>query len=899
MAGAYAYADGDTTILIGNDYIERRFSTSGDRLRTEEIVNRRIDGGLSLKLTSFSAEFFIGFKTGGVFHSKTEFLSSNELTVDNVNIFKNRVEFIFKPYAFSGARITFILNIEVDDDTPYMSKYIEMIVDERFQQNITVDYIDCEHLCFTECKEQWCIGEVPKAFLSPYHSSLGQPFYLNGMFFASTFPLAESNISKGTAYIRYFSGKRFDKLNLNCGTTYRTWSTVSGAAESADYNSVRREFLDYVRFVSREIKPRFQYNSWYDHMLDITEENVTKSFTEIEDGLSKALIPPIDSYVVDDGFSDYRGDFWNFNSKFPNGFEKISLLTRKFSSNFGMWLGPRGGYNDETGSFARRMQRAGKGGYNIRSNDVCVADKRYIKNVTDYFIDCMNRFDINYWKLDGFLLKACPSKKHGHVTGGFKDMYEYTEMWENWIDVFRKMRIHRETKGGNLWLNQTSYCNASPFFLQWSDSLWIQNSSDVEFLQKTKSGEKLLTSDVDKLLSYRDSRYYDFFIRRKYQVPPEYLYNHDPIYGNSAKVSMTDSEYRKYLFMMSARGNFFWELYYSYNMLSPSKWRINADVFRFIKNNADVLKNSVFIGSDPEESGGIYGYSAWTEKKGIVALRNPSNREQEFTFSLNKTMGCVEFQGEMKRATVLPYTEKCDTEMYAYGDSFTVTLKPAEAVLMKFSASKERVSKLIYGKFVSSTELLLFFDGRIYLSPSMVSSDKKIASLDLLEDYATLKITFEEEAEKAYVSLTVMNAFGDLADAEINAEFYPDFICSENKIPNGRDFTISLSLEKTESCCLIKTDGLTLNISDGGISVRLCECKSKFETDISENDRITLVCEPNALIKIYKNTELLGSVFDKSYVSSLAGQKIEFSDNAKDLKILSRAIKYTETEQML
>lgn len=898
MAGVYAYADDNGKIFIGNDYIERRFLSVGDKLRTEEIVNKRIDGGLSLKLTSFSAEFFIGFKTEGKFRNKTEYLSSNELTLDNVNIFKNRVEFIFKPYAFSGARITFVLNYEVSDGSPYMSKYIEMIVDERFQRNIIIDCIDCEHLCLQECKAQWCIGEIDKAYLSSYHSSLGQPFYLNGMFFTSTFPFADSNISKGTAFIRYFSGKRFDKLNLNCGTTYRTWSTVSGAAESADYDTVRREFLGFVRSVSRKIQPRFQYNSWYDHMLDITEDNIMKSFTEIEDGLSKALIRPLDSYVVDDGFSDYQGDFWNFNSKFPYGFSRIASLTKKFSSNFGMWLGPRGGYNSETNSFAKRMEKAGKGGYNKASKDVCVADTRYIKNISDYFIDMMNRYDVNYWKLDGFLLKACPSKKHGHITGGFNDMYEYTEMWENWIDIFRKMRIHRETNGRNLWINQTSYCNASPMFLQWADSLWMQNSNDIGFLEKTETGEKLLPSDADKLLSYRDSKYYDFFIKRKYQFPPEYLYNHDPIYGNSAKISMTDSEYRKYLFMMSARGNFFWELYYSCNMLSPSKWRINADLFRFVKNNAEILKNSVFIGSNPE-NGGVYGYSAWNKTSGIVSLRNPSNKAQEFTYTLSKNMGCTEFTGEMKRANIYPYTEKCDSELYSYGDSFTVKLQPGEAILMKFTSEKEKTPSLIYGRFDSENELLLFFDDRIYLSSDMVSSDKEILSLDLLEDYSTLRISFAENVQKAYVSLSVQNAFGDLADAEINAKYYPDFICNENIIPNGRDFTISFSAGNSAYTNLIKTDDLSLNLYDEGISLRLGDKKIKIGTSVTAGDRITLVCEPNALIKLYKNAELLGSLFSENYVNSLCGQKIEFSNDVFNVKILSRVVKYDEMEKIL
>ena len=40
---AYAYIE-DNQVVIGNDYIERRFSTKNNRLTTTEIINKRIDG---------------------------------------------------------------------------------------------------------------------------------------------------------------------------------------------------------------------------------------------------------------------------------------------------------------------------------------------------------------------------------------------------------------------------------------------------------------------------------------------------------------------------------------------------------------------------------------------------------------------------------------------------------------------------------------------------------------------------------------------------------------------------------------------------------------------------------------------------------------------------------------
>ena len=115
---AYAYIEEDK-VIIGNDYIERRFSTKDNRLTTTEIVNKRIEGGKSLKFQSFSAEFFVGFRRKKMFGYTTDFLSSNELKVQNVNVLKRRVEFVFEPYTYNGARITFIMNVEIEDDKLY------------------------------------------------------------------------------------------------------------------------------------------------------------------------------------------------------------------------------------------------------------------------------------------------------------------------------------------------------------------------------------------------------------------------------------------------------------------------------------------------------------------------------------------------------------------------------------------------------------------------------------------------------------------------------------------------------------------------------------------------------------------------------------------------------------
>ncbi len=889
---AYAYIEKDE-VIIGNDYIERRFSTKDKTLITIDIVNKRIKNQKKIVFKDSSAEFIVSFRFKKFLGYKTEFLSSNSLELESVNVLNKRVEFTFCPYSYNGAKIRFVECIEIEDDNPYMHKYIEMMVAPEEQHLLMLDYIDCEHILIDTPEQSWTIGEIDEAYLSKYHSALGQPVYVNGLFMGSEFPLAENTLENNAVYLRYFSGKRFDELSLSCGHTFRTWKTVMGSARGLEQEVIREDFLSYIRDISRKIEPRFQYNSWYDHMHDITNENIMASFKEIEDNLSKTMVPPLHSYVVDDGFADWDADFWAFNSKFPEELYPASSIARKFSSEFGLWNGPRGGYNNKTPFFGHKMEKAGKGGYNRAAADVCVSSIEYIKNITDYYLDYTKKFDINYWKLDGFLLKACPSNKHGHMTGGYNDMYQYTEMWENWIDIFKKLRIARESIGKDMWINQTSYCNASPWFLQWSDSLWIQNSGDIGFVDKTDNGEKLSTRDVDRVLTYRDGRYYDFSVERNYQFPHEFIYNHDPIYGNTAKISMTDDEFRKYMFMMTTRGTAFWELYYSYNMFSKAKWRINSDALRFIRNNYDILKTSRFIGGSPTK-GEVYGYSAWTENAGIVSLRNPSQRPRKFTINLDKTIGVFESTKNLRRVSIYPYEASKTDKLYNYGDCIYCELDPCEVVVFKFTAQEERVPEFVYGKFLNKNNLLLHFDERIY-NYHIISSEEEISDVEILDDYSTLKIKFENSVERATVSLRVENALGDYTDVNFSGENDFNLITEDKQLSRLRDISVQFVLKDTASEKLITIDKLfSLSVVDGFAKIYFGDSENRGDTELRTGDVLTIVFEPNALSKIYINGELSCSAYNEFLAYDTNPYEVTVGDNVADFKVISKALSFNE-----
>lgn len=889
----------DNGVVIGNSKIVRELSTEGGKVKTIRILNRRTDGEISFTPKDGSQEFVISINK--CFGSKAK-LYSDDFTLQNVETDSNengsKAVFIFQNLGAGKAKISVKMIFEAQNDRLTIDKYFEISADNA--ANVNIDYIDSEYLALdASVKQRWSRPPMEKAYLSEFQTELGQPVYINGMYSGSEFPASDNNIENDIFHIRYYAGKTIEKL-CKGKNHYTTWKSVFGAARSLDMEVIRADFLEYISSIAQPLYLRTQYNSWYDHMMDITDENIKSSFFEIEKGLTQYGVPPVNSYVVDDGWVNYDKDFWGFNSKFPNELYESSALAEKFSSNFGLWLGPRGGYNTKTASFGKNMQKSGTGGFNRQSQDVCVADHRYIKNITDFFIDYMDRFDINYWKLDGFLLKSCNNKHHGHPTGGYEKMYCFTDNWESWLKVFSDMRASRTKQGKSLWLNQTSYCNASPWYLAYSESLWMQNSGDIGFIDKTKSGEKLCGKDFDKMLTYRDSLYFDFHRTRQYQFPLSNMYNHEPIYGNTAKTHMEDDEFRQYMFMISTRGTAFWELYYSFNLFSDDMWRINADVLRFIRENFEILRNAKLIGESPD-TGAVYGYSAWSGKEGIVSVRNPANREQNFSFVLDRIIGVGENASQMTSAVILPYTEKTDGKVYNYGDKVNVTLAPHEIVIYKFGDADKFAPVLECAKFIDNETVEFRFNKRVVVNGNSFTACGKALAPELMANYSDVRVKIDCEKENGAdiaVNCSLFDIYGNEFKETVNVTYYKDLIIPENIGISGKsDFTISFTLSDVPSDGIIFVCGkeYSLTASNGKLVFDLNGIKAKSKTDVAgkKDIEVKAVRERNGMIKLYINKELDCSGYNENHINTnIANGEVKKGASLKNISYLNKALDF-------
>lgn len=640
---------------LESNRLKREFRITEGNFYASQIYNKY--SKMSFVPDGNGAEFYIRFENG------IEFSSKGLAVVDSSE--KNGfLEFVFEES--NGIGITVRYWVHKDGNTICKQIELNQTGDE------IIEYVALENVGIINSKSYFSVAKSEGNEIDDQLYALGQPFYIDSLFFGCEFPATENRISHGRGTVKYYIGR-------SVGKGFKCPVTVMGAAKSGLMVDVQKAFFEYIDSISQNSNLRIQFNSWYDHMLNITNENVSSSFIEVEKNLRSRGVAPLDAYVVDDGWVNYKGNFWSFNKKFPDGMAQLSALAKQLGSNFGMWLGPRGGYNYNT-SFAKRMEKAGNGYLNKQSMDICIASKRYIDKLTEFLCDTTAKYDIDYWKWDGFCKTACLNPKHDHVVGGENNMYYYTELWQNWIEVFKKVRAVRTAQGKGLWINMTCYVNVSPWWLQWVNSLWLQNSSDIGFAENIKN-----QSQVEAVLTFRDDRYYDCICKRANQIPLKNVYNHEPIYGTTAKVNYTDDEFEKYIWWCIIRGQALNELHLTPEMMNDRKWQILADSINWQRDNFHILKNATFIGGSPIENN-IYGYISWTQQgEGIVALRNPTDEETDLTITLNKLMGVPEDLNNVYRHNIYNKSMPEVIDTFNYNDKIDLTLKPFEMMIFKFS----------------------------------------------------------------------------------------------------------------------------------------------------------------------------------------------------------------------
>ena len=944
-SGTFTYANRTDTAYVGLDapctatqvkLVAKNIMTSGYTYTNGAEFNLHVEKDPTAGLTA-SREFAASELT----LQGQPVVETTNATINGAAKTGQKVTFSFAPFTFRNVTYTINEVVVMYDGDHFMRKYMEISVPEDQKAGAVIDYIDLESLVTNSGDATWTLprGQGGVVEMDEFKANLGQPIYIQGMFFGCEFPAADNEIVGGTGYLRYYTGKSFNRLEADSQLTadgkYVTWQTVAGAARSTEKEVIQADFFQYIDSIATPSEFRIQYNSWFDNMLKISDETILSSFIEVDRELNNVGVRPLDSYVMDDGWINYNRNtpdpsatdrintagttknqtgFWEFNSKFPQGLATSNELVHNFGSDFGLWVGPRGGYNSYSGEFANLIAEHGNG--SVAGGSIDVADRVYLENLTEMFTGWMKQYRINYWKWDGFVDRrqynsfgasdGVPGYANHHMTGGYQNMYHVTDLWEGWIDLMEAVRQVEKEEGINkLWLSLTCYTNPSPWYLQWANSVWIQCTHD-----QVDAGPS--NSKMDRQMTYRDACYYDFLKNHDFQFPLSNLYNHDPIYGKEGTQmtidSATDEQFQNYLYMQSTRGIAFWELLLSDSIMTPGKYEVLGEFLPWAEENNHMLRNAKMFGGKPNnrtflgnnndtsvaDGQDAYGFACFDGTDGLISFRNSANTTKEVTITFDRTIGVPEDAGTLKYHMEHSHNLTANTPTtgeWTYGQSYTVTLQPDEVRILRFSrngdtTAPEFASALSDGgsgvtvKFNEKVTGGTFTVNGVTLTASQVSASA---------DDCTFHLTVPEQAltDGADVTVTAAN-IKDMAgnalaaNAEIVFTYHKSstvaaseqsekvsgataFAGADESLTGSNGFTVTAEVSTLAAGAVVtQGDQYTLGIREDGkvyFTVLGKTAVSKTAVNNGTLHMITGVKENNGMMKVYVDGTLEGSAY--------------------------------------
>ncbi len=383
---------------------------------------------------------------------------------------------------------------------------------------------------------------------------------------------------------------------------------------------MRRGFLHYVeRERAHPYRTFLHYNSWYD--IGYFKPFSEKDCLEVIGAFGRELVEKrgvkMDSFLFDDGWDDTsKGGEWRFHSGFPNGFAPIMEATAKIGAEPGIWLSPWGGYG---GPREQRIASGRTAGYEVHGEGYetlfYLSGPKYYESFHRACVELVTKHGINQFKLDG--------------TGGTDSTVEGSAFGSDFEAAIQLIADLREIKP-DLYINLTTGTWPSPFWLRICDSIW-RGGWDHEFVGVGSARQRWIT--------YRDADTYQRVVRNGPLYPLSSLMLHGVLYARQARKLETDheddftSEVRSYF----GSGTQLQELYVSHALLTEKNWDALADCAQWSRANADTLVDVHWVGGDPEKLD-IYGWAAWSPAKGILTLRNSSDKDRVITFNLAEVL---------------------------------------------------------------------------------------------------------------------------------------------------------------------------------------------------------------------------------------------------------------------
>lgn len=431
----------------------------------------------------------------------------------------------------------------------------------------------------------------------------GSPVTAGNLFLGFEHPLSQCNVDQEQVRCAI---KR--ELPLKAQQTIE-YSSVIGISPAGQ---MRRGFLNYLeRERAHPYRPFLHYNSWYDigYGNRYDQSAAVDAIQAFGEELHVKRGVKLDSFMFDDGWDDPRS-LWNFDSGFPDGFTPIKAAAAKYDAAPGIWLSPWGGYDKAK---EERIKYGKLQGFEMNEGGFALSGPKYFARFRDVTLEFIRKYGINQFKIDG--------------TGNVNSVFPGSEFDSDFHAAISLIGQWRAVKP-DIYVNLTTGTYPSPFWLRYADSIW-RGGEDHSFAGVGPWREKWIT--------YRDADIHAGIVKKGPLFPLNSLMLHGIIYAKQAEHLTDDPQhsFRHEVHDYFGEGTQLQELYITHSLLTDSDWDTLAEAANWSRHNAATLVDTHWIGGDPAKLE-VYGWAAWSPKKGIITLRNPSDRPQSFSLDVAK-----------------------------------------------------------------------------------------------------------------------------------------------------------------------------------------------------------------------------------------------------------------------
>jgi hypothetical protein len=635
--GAPAYAVADGRASFGNAAIEARWNASGERLSDIAIID--CDNGQALKVDELFALTLAGRQSikASSMHLQAP-VSEHVLPVDPK---ASRLADGLAGKAISAAfgdadgRLRIDWQLVVREGSTYLREIVTI----------------------TALKQDEPLTSVVLLPSSIDHAEVdgvvkGSPVVAGGIYMGLENPLSDSEV-RG----RHVTLSMARTLPLRMGQSI-TYSAVVGVTREGQ---LRRDFATYVeRERAHPYRPFLHYNSWYDigYFTPYTEPEALDRVHAFGEELSVKRGVKLDSFLFDDGWDDRSGS-WGFSKNFPHGFVPLREAAAKYGAAPGMWLSPWGGYSTPKDE---RVKNGKAAGYEIVNDGLALSGPKYYQRFHDVVMKLLNEDGINQFKFDG--------------TGNADSVFPGSRFDSDFaaaIELIKDIRADRP----DTFINLTTGTWASPFWLRYADSIWRGGEDN---------GHAGVGTDREQWITYRDQQTYEKTVIQGPLFPLNSLMLHGIIYAQMNKRFNTDPghDFANEVHSYFATGTQLQEMYITPSLLSKADWDVLAEAAKWSRANADVLRDTHWIGGDPGQLD-VYGWAAWSPAKSIITLRNPDAHPQTAVIDLRRRLelpagAARQFQVRDVWKTGGDVPQRLDAD-----HASTVTLAPFEVLTLELT----------------------------------------------------------------------------------------------------------------------------------------------------------------------------------------------------------------------